>query len=58
MWTVAFGILRLLDVANSYHMTPLPVILTLRNPQIHVGSPNYNNNASNVEASVDDLLGI
>ena len=57
MWTIAFGTLRLLD-ANLYYITPLPAILTLRNPQIHVGSSNYSNNAFNVEASVDDLLGV
>ena len=37
-------------------MSPLPTILTLRNPWVYVGSANSRNVSSNVESPIDDVL--
>jgi len=56
MRPIAFGTLRPLNVANPYCMTPLPTILALRNPRVHVGSLYSSDNALNIKMSVNDFF--
>ena len=56
MRPIAFGTLRPLNVANLYHMTPLPAIPALRNPQVYIGFPYSSDNTPNIETSVNDFF--
>jgi len=58
MQLVALNTLRLLDMAYPCCVTPFPTILVLWNSWVHVCTTNCCNKASNVEASVDNFLGI
>jgi len=56
MRPIAFGTLRLLNVANPYHMTPLPTIFALRNPQVYISFPYSSDDTPNIEISVNDFF--
>ena len=58
MRAITLHTLGLLDVADTSHMTPFLVVLALRHARIHVSTTDYSNIASNIEVSVNDLLGI
>ena len=58
METIAFDTLGLLDPAKSHSVTPLPAVFTLWNVWIHVSTLNHRNEASNVEASIDQTFSL
>ena len=58
MRAIALHTLGLLDVADTSHVIPFLVVLALRYARIHVGTTDYSDIASNIEVSVNDLLGI
>ena len=58
MKAIAFYAFRSLDMANPYQITPLPIILILRDTRIHVGAPHCRNNTSYIEVPVNNFLSI
>ena len=57
MWSIAFYIPRTLKVAGKSGMTPLLAILVLWNTKIHICITNSGNEATDVEAMIDECLG-
>jgi len=55
---IALHILGPMDIANTGHVTSFPTVLTLWHTRVYVGTIDCSNIASNIKASVDDLLGI
>jgi len=47
-----------LDVADASHVILFPAVLTLQHARVYIGTTNCSSIASNIEASVDDLLGV
>jgi len=58
VWTVTLKTLGPLDMTYPGHVTPLPTILALWYTWVHVGSSYSSDEASDIEASVDDFLSI
>ena len=58
MRAIALHTLGPLNVADTSHVTPFLVVLVLQHTRIHIGTTDYSNIASNIEVSVNDLLGI
>ena len=58
MRAITLHILRPLDAADTSHVTPFPAVLTLQHTRVYVGTTDCSSIASNIEASVDDLLGV
>ena len=56
MSSIALGAPGDVRVTTKCRMSPLPTVLTLRNPWVHVGSANSRNVSSNVESPIDDVL--
>ena len=56
MSSIALGAPGDIRVTTKCRMSPLPTVLTLRNPWVHVGSVNSRNVSSNVESPIDDVL--
>ena len=54
--SIALGAPRDVRATTKCRMSPLPTVLTLRNPWVHVGSTNSRNVSSNVESPIDDVL--
>ena len=45
-----------LNSAYFHHIFPLPTVLTLRNSQIYIHSPNSNDIASHIKVSIDEAF--
>ena len=56
MSSIALGAPGDVRVTTKCQMSPLPTVLTLRNPWVHVCSVNGRNVSSNVESLIDDVL--
>ena len=56
MSSIALGAPGDVRATTKYRMSPLPTVLTLRNPWVHVCSVNGHNVSSNVESLIDDVL--
>ena len=56
MSSIALGAPGDVRATTKCRMSPLPTVLTLRNPWVHVGSVNSRNVSSNVESPIDDVL--
>ena len=54
--SIALGAPRDVRATTKCRMSPLPTVLTLRNPWVHVGSANSRNVSSNIESPIDDVL--
>ena len=54
--SVAFGASGDMRTTAECRVAPLPTVLALRDTWVHVGTSNGSDVASNIEASVDDVL--
>ena len=55
---IALHTLSPLDVADTSHVILFPAVLTLQHARVYIGTIDCSSIASNIEASVDDLLGV
>ena len=58
VWAIAFYALHSLDSVGKGSMSPLPAILTLGYPWVHVRPSNYSDVSSNIEALIDKALSL
>ena len=56
MSSIALSVPGDVKVTTKCRMSPLPTVLTLRNPWVHVGSVNSRNISSNIKSPIDDVL--
>ena len=54
MGTITLDTFCALDSTHTLHMTPFPIVLTLWNSRVYIGTTNYGNKAANIEHSVDE----
>ena len=54
--SIALGTSGDMRTTAEYRVAPLPTVLVLRDTWVHVSTSNGSNVASNIEASVDDVL--
>ena len=54
--SIAFGASGDMRMTAEYRVAPLPTVLALRDTWVRVGTLNGSDVASNIEASVDDVL--
>jgi len=57
VWSIAFNISWLLEVAWEHCISPLPAIFALKYAWIHIGSSDGGNETSYIKALVDDFFG-
>ena len=58
MGTITLSAFRSLNVTDFCQVTPLLAIFALGDARVHVGTPHYSNNVSDIESSVNDFPGI
>ena len=55
---ITLDILGLLDVTNTYCVSPLPTVFMLQNTQIHISTMYHSNKTSHIETLIDDSFGL
>jgi len=58
MRAIALDAFRALDSARKSGMSPFPAVLALRDPRVHVYSPDGNDVLSYIEALINEHFGI
>jgi len=56
--TIALDTLGPLNTTNICYVSPLPIVLTLQNIQVHISITYYNDETFHIEVSIDDSFGL